>query len=159
VLERLVRDGKVRAVGVSNYTVAQTRALMAHLTVPLASTQPEYSPLCLAPLEDGTLDLAMERDFAVLAWSPLGGGRLMGGGTYERERAVIAALDRVAAEIGVARAIVVAAWVHAHPARPVPILGSQSPGRLRAVAAAAAVTLTRSQWYDILVASRGAPMR
>ena len=84
--------------------------------------------------------------------------RLMGEGARERERAVIAALDRVAAELGVARAIVVAAWVHAHPARPVPILGSQSPGRLRALRSAADVVLSRAQWYDILVAARGAPM-
>jgi hypothetical protein len=32
--ERLHRDGKVRAVGVSNYTVAQTRAMLAHLNLP-----------------------------------------------------------------------------------------------------------------------------
>jgi aryl-alcohol dehydrogenase-like predicted oxidoreductase len=157
-LERLVRDGKVRAVGVSNTTVAQTRALLAHLTVPLASLQPEYSPLYLAPLEDGTLDLAMEHGLAVLAWSPLGGGRLMGEGSSERERAVISVLNRLAGEYGVSRAAVTLAWVRAHPSHPVPIVGTQSPERLRALRAAHTLTLTPSQWYEVLVAARGAPM-
>ena len=157
-LERLQRDGKVRAVGVSNYTVAQTRALMAHLTVPLASTQPEYSPLCLAPLEDGTLDLAMERDFAVLAWSPLGGGRLMQDGSGDRDRAVIEVLDRLAGEYGASRAAITAAWVRSHPCRPVPIVGTQSPERLRAIAVAHTLELARAHWYEVLVAARGAPM-
>ena len=157
-LERLHRDGKVRAIGVSNYTVAQTRALIAHLTMPLASIQPEYSPLFLGPLEDGTLDLAMEHSFAVLAWSPLAGGRLMGGGHHDRERAVIAALDTLAAELGVSRAVATAAWVMAHPSRPIPLMGSQSPERLRALAGISSIQLTRAQWYGVLVAARGAPM-
>ena len=157
-LERLHRDGKVRAIGVSNYTVAQTRALMAHLSLPLASVQPEYSPLYLGPLEDGTLDLAMEQNLAVLAWSPLAGGRLMGGGATDRERAVIAALDALAAVHGVTRASVTAAWVLAHPSRPIPLMGSQSPERLRVLREITSITLTRAQWYTVLVAARGAPM-
>jgi len=157
-LERLHRDGKVRAIGVSNYTVAQTRALIAHLTMPLASIQPEYSPLFLGPLEDGTLDLAMEHSLAVLAWSPLAGGRLMGGAHHDRERAVIAALDMLAAELGVSRAVATAAWVMAHPSRPIPLMGSQSPERLRALAGISSIQLTRAQWYGVLVDARGAPM-
>jgi predicted oxidoreductase len=157
-LERLHRDGKVRAIGVSNYTVSQTRALLAHLTLPLAALQPEYSPLYLGPLEDGTLDLAIEHSMAVLAWSPLGGGRLMGTGSNDRERAVIGVLDALAADYGVSRAAVTAAWVMAHPSRPIPLMGSQSPERLRALAAIPSIQLTRAQWYSVLVAARGAPM-
>ncbi len=157
-LERLHRDGKVRAVGVSNYTVAQTRALLAHLTLPLASVQPEYSPLCVDPLQDGTLDLAMEQNVAVLAWSPLAGGRLMRTGSTVREGAVIAVLDALATEYGVSRGAVTAAWVMAHPSRPVPLMGSQSPKRLRDVSSATGLHLTRTQWYAVLVAARGAPM-
>jgi aryl-alcohol dehydrogenase-like predicted oxidoreductase len=44
-LEEMVISGKVKAIGVSNYTVAQTHALAALLTIPLASHQPEFSPL------------------------------------------------------------------------------------------------------------------
>ncbi|WP_419843058.1 aldo/keto reductase [Candidatus Poriferisodalis sp.] len=76
-LDGLIADGLAGAVGVSNYTPAQTRALATHLDAPLVSTQPEYSAACLDPLRDGTLDLCAETGMVPLAWSPLAGGRLM----------------------------------------------------------------------------------
>src|SRR5690606_14894363 len=75
VLEDAVHAGKVRAVGVSNYTPAQARALASFLTIPLASHQPEFSALHIDPMINGLFDQAMEDAMAVLAWSPLGGGR------------------------------------------------------------------------------------
>ncbi|MBV9697152.1 MAG: aldo/keto reductase, partial [Gammaproteobacteria bacterium] len=71
-LERLRASGKIRAVGVSNYSAAQVEALCAYLPFNLASLQPEFSPLAIECLSDGVLDLAMRRGLGVLAWSPLG---------------------------------------------------------------------------------------
>jgi len=153
--DTLYRHGKIRAAGVSNYTVAQTRALLGYLAMPLASLQPEYSALALAPLTDGLLDLALERGIAVLAWSPLAQGRLAGAGADERSARVIVALDAIAARAGVTRAAAAYAWVMAHPSRPVPLVGSQSPERIREAAGACRVALTRSDWYQVLEASRG----
>ncbi len=92
-LETLVASGKARSVGVSNYTPSQTAALVAHLHIPLASLQPEFSPLVIEPLTDGTLDLAMQHGISVLAWSPLAGGRLGAPGDDERAQRVCAELD------------------------------------------------------------------
>lgn len=150
-----VAAGKVRAVGVSNYTVPQTRALMKFLDgVPLSATQPELSPLALAPIEDGTLDLAMQRNLAVLAWSPLGQGRI-GEPTDERSRAVAAALDAQADKFGVSRTVAAYSWIMAHPARPIPIVGTQNPARIREAGDATKVRWTRQDWYAVLVAARG----
>lgn len=153
-LEDMVSSGKVRAIGVSNYTVAQTRAITTLLTVPLASHQPEFSPLHLAPIENGLFDLAMERDIAILAWSPLGGGRL-GDPQDERGRRVAAALDVVAGEAGVSRAAAAYAWVMAHPARAIPIIGTQNVARIAEIAQVYKIRWTRARWYDVLIASRG----
>lgn len=154
-LEDMVGSGKVRAIGVSNYTVAQTVALAAFLTVPLASHQPEFSPLHLDPVTDGLLDLAMERDYAVLAWSPLGGGRI-GDPRDERSKAVAAALDVKALQTGVGRAAVAYSWIMAHPARAIPIVGTQTVDRIVEIGDAFKPVWTRREWYDVLVASRGA---
>ncbi len=81
---RWSRAARRGAVGVSNYTPTQTAALVAHLHIPLASLQPEFSPLVIEPLADGTLDLAMQHGISVLAWSPLAGGRLGAPGDDER---------------------------------------------------------------------------
>ena len=159
--DRLRAAGKIRAAGVSNYTAAQIESLCAHLPFELATVQPEFSPLAIEPLNDGVLDVALKRGIAVLAWSPLGQGRLGAGSAFvgdARVQAVIAALDDVAARAGVDRTAVAYAWVMAHPTRAIPLIGSQNPTRIREATRAYRVELTREEWYRILVASRGQPM-
>lgn len=154
-LSDAVASGKVRAIGVSNYTAPQTRALMKFLDgTPLSSTQPELSPLALTPIEDGTLDLAMQRNLAVLAWSPLGQGRV-GTPSDDRSRAVAEALDAQAGKSGVSRTAAAYSWLMAHPARPIPIVGTQNPARIREAADAYKIRWTRQDWYAVLVAARG----
>lgn len=156
-LDGAVKAGKVRAVGVSNYTVPQVRALAAHLQSPLACNQIEYSPLRLAPLTDGSLDLAEELGFAVMAWSPFGGGRL-GAPSGIWANAVADALDTVAAKHGVSRTAAAYGWIMAHPARPIPIVGSQVPERIVEAADAFRVEWTRAEWYAVLTAAREEPL-
>lgn len=153
-LDDMVSSGKVRAVGVSNYTADQTRVLAAFLSVPLASQQPEFSPLFLEPLTNGLIDQAMELDLAVLAWSPLGGGRIGTPGS-PREQAVADALDTVASRFGVSRAAATYSWIMAHPARVIPIVGTQNTARIAELADAFKVSWSRQDWYDVLVAARG----
>ena len=154
-LDSLRRAGKITEAGVSNYSAAQTRALAAHLPFKLAAIQPQFSAAAIDPLSDGVLDLAMELGLAVLAWSPLGGGKLGGAGEGERAKSVVAILDRLAARDGVPRSAVAYAWIMAHPARPIPIVGSQQPARIAEAARALDITLSRTEWYEILTAARG----
>jgi predicted oxidoreductase len=153
-LEDMVTSGKVRAIGVSNYTVAQTQALAGLLAIPLASHQPEFSPLALDPITSGLFDLTMERDIAVLAWSPLGGGRI-GDPQDDRSRRVANALDDVTREAGISRAAATYSWIMAHPARPIPIVGTQNVARIAEIGDAFKPRWTRQAWYDVLIASRG----
>lgn len=157
-LTGLVERGLTRLVGVSNQTPAQSRALQAHLDLELATTQPEWSALCLDPLVDGTFDLCAETGLTPLAWSPLAGGRLVGPDPDERAARVGAVLDELAAARGVDRAAVALAWAMAHPVAPVVIIGTQQVERIRSLAAAVDVRLDRSEWYRVLVASRGEPL-
>jgi len=158
-LERLRDAGKIGEVGVSNFTAAQTAALAAHLPFPLASMQIEFSPVAIEPAEGGLLDQAMERDFGVMAWSPLGGGRLGDGARPEGRAAdVAAALDTLAQREGVSRAVMAYAWIMAHPSRPIPIVGTQDLARIAEAAQALKVQLSRADWYGVLTAARGVPL-
>ena len=159
-LDGLVADGLIGAVGVSNYTPAQTRALAAHLEAPLVSTQPEYSAACLDPLRDGTLDLCSEMGMVPLAWSPLAGGRLLAGADEDSgvRPDLLATLDRLAEREGVDRAAVCLAFVLAHPTAPIAIVGTQRLERLEALQATLAVQLDRNDVYDIVEASEGVPL-
>lgn len=154
VLDDAVAAGKIRALGVSNFTVHQTAALQHFLGHKLVSTQPEISPLRITCFENGELDQAMMLGLTPLAWSPLGGGRLAKPAT-PREQAVADELDRVAAAQGVSRTVAAYAWLMAHPAGIVPIIGSQQAERIAEGAAATTVRWTRQDWYAVLVASRG----
>ena len=156
-LDAAVAAGKIRALGVSNFTTAQIAALNHFLGNKLVATQPEISPLRIDCFENGELDQAMELGLTPLAWSPLGGGRLANP-AGERRLAVAAALDAVAAKAGVSRSIAAYSWLMAHPAGIVPIIGSQQPERIAEAAPALTVRWTRTDWYAVLVAARGVPL-
>lgn len=158
-LDAMIKSGKTRFVGVSNFTVAQTRALQAHLSVPLVSTQPEFSVLHQAPITDGTLDWCCETGAAALAWSPLARGAVpTGTSDHPRAEAVFATLDQIATEHGTTRSNIALAFLMRHQAEIIPIIGTQTPGRIQDSARAAEITLTARQFYDIVEAYRSVPM-
>jgi aryl-alcohol dehydrogenase-like predicted oxidoreductase len=76
-----VMAGKVKAVGVSNYSAEQMReahAALAKRGIPLASNQVEYSLLHRQPEVNGVLDACRELGITLIAYSPLAGGALTG---------------------------------------------------------------------------------
>lgn len=153
-LDDAVVTGKVRALGVSNFTMPQVEALASFIDRPIATTQPEISPLRIDCFENGELDQAMRMNMVPLAWSPLGGGRLLAP-ENEREMAVAAELDRIAGEQGVSRSVAAYGWLMAHPAGIIPIVGSQSASRIAEAMEALEMRWTREDWYAVLVAARG----
>ena len=156
-IEDAYKAGKIRAFGVSNFTTSQIATLAQFSSVPVVSTQPELSALRIDTVENGELDQAIAMDLAVLAWSPLGGGRI-GDPTNKREEDIASALSSVAAAHGVSRTAAAYSWIMAHPARPIPIIGSQNPARIAEAADAFKVEWTRADWYSVLVAARGVPL-
>jgi aryl-alcohol dehydrogenase-like predicted oxidoreductase len=81
LMAEAVRAGKVRAVGVSNYSAEQMRtahAALAQHGIPLASNQVEYSLLHRQPETNGVLDACLELGVTLVAYSPLAGGALTG---------------------------------------------------------------------------------
>jgi aryl-alcohol dehydrogenase-like predicted oxidoreductase len=76
-----VEAGKVRAVGVSNYSAAQLRTAHAALSrrgIPLASNQVQYSLLHRQPERNGVLDTCRELGVTLIAYMPLASGALTG---------------------------------------------------------------------------------
>lgn len=156
VLAELVAQGKIRAVGVSNFTVAECREASASLgALPLASAQQEYS-LARRGIERDLLPWAVGAGVGVLAYSPLAQGVLAGrqlrraappadwrrGTDYfsrEAVRAVNAALAATVLPLARARGVTAAevclAWLLAQPGVAGVIAGASSPEQARANAA------------------------
>jgi predicted oxidoreductase len=111
---------------------------------------------------DGTLDQAQRLGMAPMAWSPLGGGALMGSDQGSSESAqrltrVRAALSAVGAQLGGASVGQVAlAWLLRHPAGIVPVLGSGRIERVQEATRALSLALSREQWFEVWCASTGA---
>jgi aryl-alcohol dehydrogenase-like predicted oxidoreductase len=81
VLAEAEQAGKVRAVGVSNYSAAMMRQAHTRLAqhhIPLASNQVHYNLLHRYPETNGVLDTCRELNVALIAYSPLEQGILSG---------------------------------------------------------------------------------
>ena len=157
VLEALVAEGKTRAVGVSNYTPSQFAMLQSKLPIPLMANQIELSVTHTAPLYDGTLDDCVNYGISPMAWSPLGGGRL-----FDREKGnpqLVDLLTSLAAQYGVQGAGTVAlAWLLRLPSKPLPIIGSTDPERVKALARATEIDFDLQDWFQVLELASGRPV-
>ena len=157
VLDDAVAAGKIAMLGVSNFAIHQIAALNHFLGHRLVSTQPEINPLRITCFENGELDQAMMMGLTPLAWSPLGGGRLLNPESA-RDKAVATALDKVAAGQGASRSAAAYSWLMAHPAGIIPIIGSQQAERIAEGAASVKLRWSREDWYAVLIAARGVPL-
>jgi len=80
-MAELVKTGKIRSVGVSNFSAGQMRrahAALAKHGLPLASNQVHYSLINRGIESNGILDAAKELGITIIAWSPLESGLLTG---------------------------------------------------------------------------------
>ena len=101
------------------------------------------------------IDLALRMRIRPMAWSPLAGGRLFDA-TDARSVRVAEALRAVGASQGEERLDVLAlAWLMAHPASIMPVVGSGNPARLRAAAEAVRVKFSEADWISVYAASQG----
>jgi aryl-alcohol dehydrogenase-like predicted oxidoreductase len=169
-LEDLVRQGKTRYIGMSDFPAWRvSRALtLAELRGgnPLAAIQIELN-LAERSAEREFLPMAQAYGLAVMVWSPLGGGTLsgkyrdanvkgranQGGGPVRhipegRRSQIVEALDQVAAQIGATPAQVAIAWVRSREPRGaclIPVLGARTADQLSQNLAALRIELDSSQ--------------
>jgi len=153
-LRQVVRSGKVRAVGVSNYATAQFELLQSYLDIPLATNQVEVNPLEVSALEDGRLDQCQRLGRHPMVWSPLAGGRLFDDAPAARRMRACAENLR-AKYNGATLDQLVYAWALALPSEPLVIIGSNQPERIRKAAESAEIRLQREDWYAIWEAGQG----
>ncbi len=152
--ERLRKEGKVREFGVSNFRPAQAAALQNALGRPLVTHQFQLSLAHREALDDGSIEQCLTDRWTPMAWSPLARGHL-----FDIDSPPLAAvqtlLAALAAEQKVTPAAMAVAWLLRHPAGIIPVVGTVQPQRIQELAAAPTCTLSRENWYRLLVAARG----
>ena len=149
-LDALVASGKVGAVGVSNFKLHDWTLLESAMTSKLVTNQIEVSLSAHDALTNGDLAFLQERGVAPMAWSPLGGGALMTADTDLGR-----AMDAVAADNGVDRSAVAVAWLLAHPANIMPVMGTNNLNRIKGFSDALKVNMTRQTWFKLYETALG----
>ena len=149
-IEKLKKDGKVKAFGVSNFTPSQIALL--ETAVPVESNQVEFSLTHIHPMEDGTFDDCMINSRTPMVWSPLG--------SYFREKdkkqkRISKGLIELCDKYDVDETQILLAFVLKHPAKVHPVVGTTSPKRLEASMKAATIDLELKDWFTLLEASKG----
>ena len=162
--DKLVKEGKVRAIGLSNYTPDRIRewfsiARKEGLTLPVA-LEPQYNLVYRKDYENGLMQVAKDEDLAVFPYFSLASGFLTG--KYrtmddlkgkQREGMVkdfftqegldvVAAMDGIAKAHGVELATVALAWLNHRPGIAAPIASARTPEQLPPLLAAAHLELS-----------------
>ncbi len=151
-LDAAVAGGKVGAVGVSNFKRHDWSLLQSNMDTPLVTNQIEISLQAHEPFTNGDLAFLQERKVPPMAWSPLGGGSLVAGAA---DTGLIKALEVVAMRHGTDRAAVAVAWLLAHPARILPVMGTNTLDRIKTFSDAFKVEMDRETWYELYTAALG----
>ncbi|WP_428642679.1 aldo/keto reductase [Roseibium sp.] len=149
-LDDLVRSGKVKAVGVSNFRPWDWKLLQSAMTEKLVTNQIEISLKEISPFTNGDLAFHQRLGTRLMAWSPLGGGALISEGGKLGE-----VLDEIAGGFGVDRSAVAVAFLLAHPAQLLPVLGTNNLERIAKISDARKVILDRETWYRLYEAALG----
>jgi predicted oxidoreductase len=173
---KLMAEGKVRALGVSNMSAAQIEFLQDSLETPVVANQLELSLLKRDWLEStvlvnhpgaadysfphGTLEYCARQGITLQAYGALARGHYTGN-PPERptlaESATAQLLSDMARERDTTREAVLLGWLMKHPAGIAPVIGTANADRIRACAGASRVaqTMTREEWYRLWTTARG----
>ncbi|KXF80757.1 aldo/keto reductase [Enterovibrio coralii] len=152
-LDALVDEGLVKAVGVSNFNRWDWDLLQSAMKHPLVTNQIELSLLARESFSDGTMQFIQQYGVKPMAWSPLAGGALFGNG--EAAQRVKPLLAREAEKFSVGIDAVAVAWLLAHPAGILPVVGTNNVERIRAASNALDVEMDRETWFELLTAAAG----
>jgi predicted oxidoreductase len=152
-LDALVAQGKVRAVGVSNFRPHDFTLLQSAMETQLVTNQIEISLSRPESFVNGDIAFLQERRLPPMAWSPLGGGGLMTG--KSGHGALRTALADLAHRQGLEMSAVAVAWLLAHPARILPVMGTNNLDRIRALSDAWQVEMDRQTWFELYTRALG----
>lgn len=156
-LDALIDSGKVRGVGVSNFMPRDVDLLQSRMKHRLQTNQIELGLLNTVPFVDGQLAYAQTQRMPLMAWSPLGGGRLHTEATKPGTSAARLAprLTQLAEAHGVDESAVAIAWLMHHPIGVMPVMGSNRLDRIAQFSDATKVPMDRQTWFELYELANG----
>jgi len=150
-LDDLIKSGKIKAAGVSNFKPYDMTLLASAMSNPLVTNQIEISLSANAALTNGDVAYLQENGIAPMAWSPLGGGTLFS----DMSTPLMQYVSQLAKDNAVDEVAICIAWLLAHPANILPVLGTNSLPRIKTISQALNVEMDRQTWFELYTLARG----
>ncbi len=151
-LDDIVASGKVGSVGVSNFKLHDWLLLQSAMKTKLITNQIELSLSAHQGFTNGDVAYLQQRSIPIMAWSPLGGGTLVSGeGNAELRTAMTKIAQASDTDIGA----VAVAWLLAHPANIMPVMGTNNLNRIKVLSDALKVEMERQTWFELYRATLG----
>ncbi len=151
-LRKLKESGKVKHIGVVNFSVFQHQLLASYLNLPIVTNHLELSLLNTKALDNGQIDYIKQRYMRPLASAPLAEGRIATGTDQPAVR-VRERLEAIASKYNADIESIAVAWLIKLGA--LPLIGTTNEQRIRNVADAFNIELDNQDWYELYAASKG----
>lgn len=149
-LGRLRATGKIRNIGVANFSVFQHQLLSSYLQLPIVTNHIELSLLNTTSFDNGQLDYLKQRYTRPLAAAPLAGGRIENGDDELAIR-LRKKLQEIGEKYNAHIESVAVAWLIKLGA--LPLIGTLKEERIRNIANAFDINLDRQEWYELYAAA------
>lgn len=151
-LEKLKDSGKIKNVGVVNFSVFQHQLLSSYLRIPIVTNHIELNLLNTSAFDNGQVDYIKQKYMRPLATSPLAEGKIANSNEKIPLR-IRGKLEEFAAKYNSHFESVAIAWLVKLDA--LPLIGTTDEQRIRNIAEAFKIKLDRQDWYELYAVSRG----
>ncbi len=151
-LEKLRASGKVRNIGVVNFSASQHQLLASYLKIPIVTNHIELSLLNTSALDNGQVDYIKQKYMRPLATAPLAGGRIENGHDAQAIK-LRSKLEEIGKKYEANVESLAVAWLNKLGA--IPLIGTFSEHRIRNIVNAFSINLDHQDWYDLYNTSRG----
>ncbi|WP_298734223.1 aldo/keto reductase [uncultured Chitinophaga sp.] len=152
-LRKLKERGKIRHVGVVNFSVFQHQLLASYLGIPIVTNHIELNLLNTAAFDNGQIDYIKQRYMRPLVTAPLAAGRIENG-TDEKAVKVRAKLEEIGRKYNADIESIAVAWLVKLGA--LPLVGTTSEKRIRNIVNTFSIDLDYQDWYDLYATSTSA---
>ena len=149
-LDTLIKSGKIGAVGVSNFKPHDWELLQSTMVNKLHTNQIELSLQSIDAFSNGDVAFHQKNASPIMAWSPLGGGKLM-----TESNQLTNKMDQIGTHYKVDRAAVAISFLLSHPANIIPIMGTNNVDRISKISDAFKVKMDRITWFELYTAALG----
>ncbi|WP_299057574.1 aldo/keto reductase [uncultured Polaribacter sp.] len=143
-------SGKILNFGVSNFTPTQVNLLSEKINI--SANQVEFSLTNPVAMNNGSLDLMLQKNIQPMSWSPLGS---VFREENEQTKRIKKVLKEMSEKYAVSSDVLLLSWILKHPAKISPVIGTTNKERILNANKALEINLETKDWFLLLEASNG----